>query len=110
MGTSSQSFSSEFQFEYQEEMLISVSASQKMTIGVPKENPDKERRVPLTPNTVKFLVDNGVKVLLETNAGLASNFTDKEFSEAGADIIEQTEAVYNADIIIKIAPPDKLSQ
>ena len=43
--------------------------------------------------------------MLESNAGKAANFSDKDYSEQGAQIVFDTKKVYEADIIIKIAPP-----
>jgi alanine dehydrogenase len=43
--------------------------------------------------------------MLESNAGQAANFSDKDYSEQGALIVYDTKKVYEADIIIKIAPP-----
>jgi len=97
-----------FSFEYQEEVLANTALTdKKLIIGVPKEDFDKEKRVPLTPNTVQFLVENGISVLIESEAGLASRFSDIEFSEAGAKIVKKAKEVYTADILLKIAPPNK---
>ena len=96
-----------FSFEYQEEVLAtSVLSDKKLQIGVPKEDFNKEKRIPLTPNTVNFLVENGVKVLVEKDAGIASQFSNMEYSEAGAEIVEEAKEVYKADVILKIAPPN----
>jgi alanine dehydrogenase len=43
--------------------------------------------------------------MLESNAGQAANFSDKDYSEQGAHIVYDTKKVYEADLIIKIAPP-----
>jgi len=100
------SFSREFQLEYQEELLMSYSSKQQLTIGVPKEDLRNERRVALTPYTVKLLVENGMSVLVEAGAGEASNYTDVEYSESGAEIVEQTKLIFKADVVVKIAPPN----
>jgi len=105
MTSSSDTFSGNFQFEYQEEMLISTEGKTKISIGVPKEDHNKEKRIPLTPNTVQFLIDNNIQVLIESQAGIASGFSDMEYSDSGAEILDNKESVYKADIIIKIAPP-----
>jgi alanine dehydrogenase len=44
-------------------------------------------------------------VLIETNAGIASNFQDKDYSEAGARIAYSVEEVYKANVIVKVEPP-----
>lgn len=77
----------------------------KLFIGIPKEKTFQEHRIGLTPESVKTLVANGHRILIESNAGFDSHFFDTDYSEAGAEITTSTEEVYKADIIIKIAPP-----
>ncbi|QEM13249.1 MULTISPECIES: alanine dehydrogenase [Mucilaginibacter] len=89
----------------QESLLEVKSKKNKLYIGIPKEVSFQENRVPLTPLSVALLVNNGHDVLLESNAGQAANFSDKDYSEQGAQIVYDTKKVYEADIIIKIAPP-----
>jgi alanine dehydrogenase len=91
----------------QESMLEVKSKKNKLFIGIPKEISFQENRIPLTPLSVALLVNNGHHVMLESNAGQAANFSDKDYSEQGAHIVYDTKAVYEADIIIKIAPPMK---
>jgi alanine dehydrogenase len=74
-------------------------------IGVPKETYFQENRICLVPEAVALLVSNGHQVVVETNAGKAANFDDKDFSEAGAKIAYSSKEVYEADIILKVAPP-----
>ncbi len=74
-------------------------------IGIPKERTFQEHRIGLTPESVKTLVANGHRIVIETNAGFDSHFYDTDYSEAGAEIADSAEEVYKADIIIKIAPP-----
>lgn len=89
----------------QESLLEVKSKKNKLYIGIPKEISFQENRVPLTPLSVALLVNNGHDVMLESNAGQAANFSDKDYSEQGAQIVYDTQKVYEADIIIKIAPP-----
>jgi alanine dehydrogenase len=89
----------------QESMLEVKSKKNKLYIGIPKEISFQENRIPLTPLSVALLVNNGHHVMLESNAGQAANFSDKDYSEQGAHIVYDTKTVYEADIIIKIAPP-----
>jgi alanine dehydrogenase len=91
----------------QESMLEVKNKKNKLYIGIPKEVSFQENRIPLTPLSVALLVNNGHDVMLESNAGLAANFTDTNYSEQGAQIVYDTKKVYEADIIIKIAPPTK---
>ncbi len=89
----------------QESMLEVKSKKNKLYIGIPKEISFQENRIPLTPLSVALLVNNGHEVMLESNAGKAAKFLDKDYSEQGAQIVFDTKKVYEADIIIKIAPP-----
>ncbi|GAA3993273.1 alanine dehydrogenase [Mucilaginibacter dorajii] len=89
----------------QESMLEVKSKKNQLFIGIPKEISFQENRIPLTPLSVALLVNNGHRVMLESNAGQAANFSDKDYSEQGALIVYDTKTVYEADIIIKIAPP-----
>ena len=89
----------------QESMLEVKNKKNKLYIGIPKEISFQENRIALTPLSVALLVNNGHEVLLESNAGQAANFSDKDYSEQGAQIVYDTRAVYQASIIIKIAPP-----
>ena len=86
-------------------MLEVKNRKNKLYIGIPKEVSFQENRIPLTPLSVALLVNNGHEVMLESNAGQSANFTDTNYSEQGAQIVYDTKRVYEADIIIKIAPP-----
>jgi alanine dehydrogenase len=89
----------------QESMLEVKTKKNKLYIGIPKEVSFQENRIPLTPLSVALLINNGHQVMLESNAGQAANFSDKDYSEQGALIVFDNKSVYEADIIIKIAPP-----
>lgn len=74
-----------------------------MVIGIPREIKDGEFRVAAIPNTVQQLVSANHKVLVETNAGLASGFTDDDYKKAGAEIIDSPKELYEkADMIYKV--------
>src|SRR5690606_28554522 len=70
-----------------------------------KETSYQECRIALTPLSVALLVNNGHKVILESGAGEGANFSDRDYSEQGAQISPDTKDVWAADIIVKIAPP-----
>jgi alanine dehydrogenase len=77
-----------------------------MIIGVPKEIKDNEARVALTPAGAKALVETGNTVLVETNAGALSSFTDVEYQNAGAEIVGDAGHVWGkSDLIIKVKEP-----
>lgn len=94
----------------QEEMLEVGRKKGKLFIGIPKEVAYQENRVPLVPDAVALLVNLGHHVVVETNAGAASNFQDHDYSEAGAEIVYSQEDVYKSDMIVKIAPPTLAEQ
>lgn len=88
-----------------EEMLEVRQKSQSLYIGIPCETKFQEKRIGLIPDAVALLVNNGHRVVIESNAGHHANFADKEYSEAGAEIVYDRAEVYKAGIIVKIAPP-----
>jgi len=87
-----------------EEHLEIESSQRRLQIGIPKESDPCEDRVALTPETISILVQCGHLVMVEKQAGEAANYTDLQYSEAGAYIVE-CEEVYRADILFKINPP-----
>jgi len=89
----------------QEEMLEIARKKGALFIGVPKETTHQENRVCLTPDAVRLLVANGHQVMVETKAGNAAHFSDRDYSEAGAQIVNTHEEVFKADIILKVDPP-----
>ena len=93
------------EFHYQEETLALVKQPHKLFIGIPVEQNNNENRIALVPNSVKSLTGQGHRIVVESGAGLKSNFTDQDFSEAGAEIVFSTEEVYKAQIILKTSPP-----
>ena len=89
----------------QPEVLEHSTKQESLFIGIPKECAFQEKRVSLVPESVGLLVSNGHKVYVESNAGISSSFTDKEYSDAGAKICLNVKEIYQADIILKVAPP-----
>ena len=77
-----------------------------MYLAIPKEDINNESRVAATPGTVKELISAGLDVYVETEAGSKSYISDKEYEEAGANIIDSgNEILSQADIFIKVLPP-----
>lgn len=76
-----------------------------MKIGIPKEIKNNENRVGLTPNGVSVLVDDGHDVLVETDAGMGSQFTDDDYKEAGATIVDDAATAWDAELVIKVKEP-----
>jgi alanine dehydrogenase len=92
-------------FMPQEEMLEVARKKSSLQIGIPKERSIQEKRIPLVPDAVAVLVNNGHEVIIETGAGEGSSFSDKDYSEAGAHVVFTTEEVYKATMILKVEPP-----
>jgi len=77
-----------------------------MIIGVPKEIKDQEFRVGIVPSGVKALVDAGHKVLVQTKAGEGSSMPDKEYKQAGGEIVSSADSVWKrAQMIVKVKEP-----
>lgn len=91
----------------QEQMVAVSKKQQQLFIGIPKETSFQENRIPLIPDAVAQLVNNGHEIYVEAGAGSASNFQDSDYSEAGAKICYSPEEVFKADIILKVAPPSE---
>jgi alanine dehydrogenase len=89
----------------QEETLEIFKRKGELYIGIPKETAFQEKRVCLTPDAVSALINNGHKVLLEAGAGVGASFSDKDYSEAGAEISKDSAKVYGCPIILKVEPP-----
>jgi len=89
----------------QAEMLEIKKRKGELFIGLPKETYIGEKRVCLTPDAVTALCAHGHRIVVETGAGDGANFTDKEYSEAGAKISYDSEEAFKCNIILKVAPP-----
>ncbi len=88
-----------------ESPVMTANKKAKLFIGIPKEQSFQEHRIALTPESVRVLVANGHRILIEEKAGKESHFFDNDYSEAGAEITKDVEEVYKADVILKVAPP-----
>lgn len=75
-----------------------------LSIGIPKESHQQEKRISLTPEAVQVLVANGHEITVESGAGLDANFTDQEYSEAGATISYNSKEVFSKPIVLKVSP------
>jgi alanine dehydrogenase len=87
-----------------EETLEVIPKKKKLFIGIPKETSFQENRVPLTPESIAVLVQNGHEVMIEHNAGEHSFYFDADYSESGARIVYDKKEVFTAEMIIKSAP------
>ena len=89
----------------QEELLQVLASQDDLTIGIPKERSLQEKRVALVPEAVALLVAHGHEVLIESQAGEESGFSDIDYSESGARIIHNRKQVFEAGLILKVEPP-----
>lgn len=89
----------------QEETLEIFKKKGNLFIGIPKETYFQEKRVCLTPDAVSALVSHGHRVLVEAGAGDGANFSDRAYSEAGAEITKDTAKVFSCPILLKVEPP-----
>ncbi len=89
----------------QEEKLEIGKHKKELYIGIPKETSYQERRICLTPDAVTSLVYQGHKVMIESGAGENSSYTDKEYSDAGAEVTKDTKKVFGCPILLKVEPP-----
>ena len=89
----------------QEEKLEIARHKSELFIGIPKETSYQERRICLTPDAVSSLINHGHKVVIESGAGESASYSDKEYSEAGAEITYDTKKVFGCPMILKVEPP-----
>ena len=104
MATSTSPFTKE-QLIPQEETLEIEKKRGKLLIGIPKETHFQERRVCLTPDAIAALTANGHRVIIESKAGKGANYSDRDYSEAGAEITKDTNKVFSCPMILKVEPP-----
>lgn len=76
----------------------------QVTVGVPKEIFQNEKRVALSPAGVQALVKQGFNVIVESGAGDASKFSDDQYKEVGAKI-QGTKEVLASDLVVKVRAP-----
>lgn len=77
-----------------------------MIIAIPKETAASEKRVSLTPEIVGKLIKNGITVTVEKDAGLASNFLDSHYKDAGASIENDRKSLFgSSDVVLAVQTP-----
>ncbi|XP_063851492.1 NAD(P) transhydrogenase, mitochondrial-like [Scylla paramamosain] len=75
-----------------------------LTIGVPKEIWQNERRVALAPTSVAALCKKGFSVSIEDGAGVQAKYLNSAYEEAGAKIVDRN-AAFTSDIVLKVRQP-----
>ena len=79
-----------------------------MQIGVPKEIKDNEYRVAMIPAVARALKESGHHIMIETGAGVGSGFSDDEYRETGAEIVEECTPIWDrAEMVLKVKEPLK---
>lgn len=73
----------------------------QLTVGVPKEIFQSERRVALSPAGVQALIKQGFNVVVESGAGEPSKFPDEQYTQAGASI-KDIKDVLASDVVVKV--------
>ena len=91
-------------FLYQEKEVFGEYRQKRLTIGLPNETERRENRVCLTPEAVAMMVDMGHTIMIQRGAGEAAHYHDREYADAGAQMLDTCEEVYTADIILKPTP------
>ena len=91
-------------FLYQEKEVFAEYRQKRLTIGLPNETERRENRVCLTPEAVAMMVDMGHTIMVQRGAGEAAHYHDREYADAGAQMLDTCEEVYTADIILKPTP------
>jgi len=76
-----------------------------MRIGIPKEIINNENRVAMTPAGVVTLTTAGHTVYIETGAGLGSGFTDEDYIQSGAQIVNTAEEAWAQEMVMKVKEP-----
>ena len=63
-----------------------------MKIGILKEQKAGEKRVAIVPSTISALSKKGYEFFIESNAGLESNYSNDNYTNAGAKIVDRNES------------------
>ena len=80
----------------------------KYNFGVVKELKEGETRVAITPDVVAMLQADGLNVLVESNAGITSGFSDDDYIKNGATVVASASEVWNnSKIIVKVKEPQE---
>jgi NAD(P) transhydrogenase subunit alpha len=78
-----------------------------MQIGVPRELHPDEHRVAIIPADAKKLVQAGAEVMVETDLGIGSGFSNADYGEAGAKILDDRKELFaRSDLILRLRKPD----
>lgn len=76
----------------------------KISVGIPKEIWQNERRVAITPAVAATMVKKGFTINVEENAGLEAKFMNDDYAASGAKVVSRNR-IYESDIVLKVRPP-----
>ncbi|KAA3610214.1 MAG: Re/Si-specific NAD(P)(+) transhydrogenase subunit alpha [Calditrichaeota bacterium] len=76
-----------------------------MKVGIPKEIAPSETRVSVIPNMLNVITKLNHEVLVEKEAGKAAGFSDQQYIDQGAQIVNAGDLYSKADIVLKIQSP-----
>ncbi|MCR9131344.1 MAG: Re/Si-specific NAD(P)(+) transhydrogenase subunit alpha [bacterium] len=80
-----------------------------MIVAIPKETAELEKRVSIIPEIAGKLIQKGLELRVESDAGLASNFLDAQYAEAGATIVKDRTALFSeADLVLAVQTPSQI--
>ena len=87
----------------QEQLEKTQKTYRKLSIGLPKDPDENEKRVMLSPQAVLELTEKGHKVMGESGFGEKSSWSDTKYEASGIEIVS-AQRVYEADLILKVSP------
>ncbi|OEY67936.1 Re/Si-specific NAD(P)(+) transhydrogenase subunit alpha [Marinobacter sp. X15-166B] len=77
-----------------------------MKLGIPREVHDNEHRVAATPASVRKLIALGHEVAVERGAGMAAQFADGAYEQAGATLVDTPQSLYaRSECLLKVRAP-----
>jgi H+-translocating NAD(P) transhydrogenase subunit alpha len=86
--------------------IFATSKNLPMILGILKESREGEKRVALTPQIAKQLIEKGYKIQVESGAGLGSSYQDSDYSKVGVTVLDsKSEVLKTSDVALKINPP-----
>lgn len=76
-----------------------------MIVGVFKDTQYGEKRIAISPEIIKRLVNKNINVFIESNLGLDADFSNEEFIQAGAQLKDVNDICVSADILLCVNFP-----
>jgi alanine dehydrogenase len=84
-----------------------IGRNRDMKIGIPKEILNNENRVSVAPSGVFSLTQAGHEVFVETGAGVGSSFSDEDYKDVGAVIVDSAEEAWKQEMVLKVKEPQE---